>query len=79
MKEEMAKEKNGEVADQAVLNAEAGKELDALILEVEHVEAPAVETDADTAEPYQIRSQAERVSIIETLILFPASPSVPKR
>jgi segregation and condensation protein B len=74
MKEEMAKEKNGEVADQAVLNAEAGKELDALILEVEHVEAPAVEAEAENAEPYQIRSQAERVSIIETLIFVSGEP-----
>ena len=74
MKEEMGKEASTEAVDQAALNEEASKELAALISEVEHVELPATEAAQDSEEPYQIRSQAERVAIIETLIFVSGEP-----
>jgi len=73
MKEEMASDTATETVDQAALNAEASQELDALISEVEHVEAPA-EAEAISEEPYQIRNDAERIAIIETLIFVSGEP-----
>lgn len=73
-KEEMAKEASTEAVDQAALNEEASRELDVLISEVEHVEAPLSEAEQASEEPYKIRSDAERVAIIESLIFVSGEP-----
>lgn len=70
----MANETPTETADQAALNEEASRELEALISEIEHVEVPAAEAAQEAAEPYQIRSQAERIAVIETLIFVSGEP-----
>jgi segregation and condensation protein B len=67
-------EKATETIDQAALNEEASRELDALISEVEHVDAPALDAAQEADEPYQIQSLAERVAVVETLIFVSEEP-----
>ena len=71
MSEETVNETPTEVVDQDALNAEASKELEALVA----AESPAAETD-DSAEAttYTVQNDAERRAIIEALIFVSEEP-----
>ena len=62
---------NEEVLDEAALNEEASRELEAMVA----AEAPAVEdADAGDGGAYSIQSDAERVAVIEALIFVSEEP-----
>lgn len=69
----MAREKAAEAVDQAALNEEASKELEALISEAE-TEVSATDAAQDADEAYQIRNDTERVAVIEALIFVSGEP-----
>src|SRR2546422_36813 len=69
----MAREKAAEVVDQAALNEEASKELEALISEAES-EVSATEAAQEAGEAYQISNASERVAVIEALIFVSGEP-----
>lgn len=56
--------------DEATLNEEASRELEALVA----AESPAPETEAEEAETYVVQSAAERAAIIEALIFVSEEP-----
>lgn len=70
----MAREASTEAVDQAALNEEASKELEALISEAEQGEISPIEAPLDGTEPYQIRNTAERIAVVETLIFVSGEP-----
>ena len=67
-------DKATETTDQAALNEEASRELDALISEVEHTDVSVSAGAQDADEPYQIQNLAERVAVVETLIFVSEEP-----
>lgn len=69
----MAREKAAEVVDQAALNEEASKELEALISEAES-EVSAIDAAQEAGEAYQISNASERVAVIEALIFVSGEP-----
>ena len=73
----MAREKAAEVVDQAALNEEASKELEALISEAES-EVSAIDAAQEAGEAYQISNASERVAVIEALIFVSGVPSSAK-
>jgi segregation and condensation protein B len=75
MKEESAKSDPVEAVNEAALNEEASRELEAMVAEVESsaVSAAATDTGAEPA-PYTLQSQAERAGVIEALIFVSEEP-----
>ena len=69
----MAREKAAEVVDQAALNEEASKELEALISEAES-EVSAIDAAQEAGEAYQISNASERVAVIEALTFVSGEP-----
>ena len=69
----MVREKAVEGVDQAALNEEASKELEALI-SVAETESSATDGSQDAGEAYQIRNHSERVAVIEALIFVSGEP-----
>lgn len=64
-------EKNSEVVDEAALNEEASRELEALVA----AEGPAVESeDTDELGAYVVQDAAERKAILEALIFVSEEP-----
>lgn len=62
---------NEEVLDEAALNEEASRELEAMVA----AEAPAVEdADAGDSGAYSIQSDAERIAVVEALIFVSEEP-----
>jgi segregation and condensation protein B len=71
MSEESLENKPKETPDEAALNEEASRELEALVA----AEAPAAEDqDADDAGTYAVQNAAERKGIIESLIFVSEEP-----
>jgi segregation and condensation protein B len=75
MKEERAKNDPVDAVNEAALNEEASRELEAMVAEVESSAVPAAATDtgAEPA-PYTLQSQAERAGVIEALIFVSEEP-----
>ena len=69
----MAREKAAEAVDQAALNEEASKELEALISAAES-DVSATDATQDAGEAYQIRNDSERVAVIEALMFVSGEP-----
>jgi segregation and condensation protein B len=75
MKEERAKNDPVEAVNEAALNEEASRELEAMVAEVESSAVPAAATDAGAEPaPYTLQSQAERAGVIEALIFVSEEP-----
>jgi segregation and condensation protein B len=72
----MPRETSTEAVDQAALNEEASKELEAMISGEEI--GSTTETSREVTEPYQIRSLAERVAVVETLVFVSGEPLTAK-
>src|SRR6185503_10940552 len=71
MSEAGAENKLEEIPDEATLNEEASRELEALVA----AESPAVETEeSDDAGAYVVQNAAERIAIIEALIFVSEEP-----
>jgi len=67
-----------ETPDQAALNEEASRELDAMLAEAEATQR-AEATDAETDQaPHALQSLAERLGVIEALIFVSEEPLSPK-
>jgi segregation and condensation protein B len=64
-------DKNSDMADEAALNEEASRELEAMVA----AESPAVENEeADDLGAYQVQDAAERKAILEALIFVSEEP-----
>jgi len=75
MKEERAKNDPVEAVNEAALNEEASRELEAMVAEVESSAVPAAATDAGAEPaPYTLQSQTERAGVIEALIFVSEEP-----
>lgn len=75
MKEERAKNDPMDAVNEAALNEEASRELEAMVAEVESSAVPAAATDAGAEPaPYTLQSQAERAGVIEALIFVSEEP-----
>jgi segregation and condensation protein B len=75
MKEERAKNDPVDAVNEAALNEEASRELEAMVAEVESSAVPAAATDAGAEPaPYTLQSQAERAGVIEALIFVSEEP-----
>jgi segregation and condensation protein B len=75
MKEERAKNDPVDAVNEAALNEEASRELEAMVAEVESSAIPAAATDAGAEPaPYTLQSQAERAGVIEALIFVSEEP-----
>jgi segregation and condensation protein B len=71
MNEESVSNKSELAADEAALNEEASRELEAMVA----AESAAAETEGpDGAEPYVVQNAAERIAIIEALIFVSEEP-----
>jgi segregation and condensation protein B len=71
MNEESVSNKSELAADEAALNEEASRELEAMVA----AESAAAETEGpDGAEPYVVQNAAERTAIIEALIFVSEEP-----
>jgi segregation and condensation protein B len=71
MNEESVSNKSELAADEAALNEEASRELEAMVA----AESAAAETERpDGAEPYVVQNAAERIAIIEALIFVSEEP-----
>jgi segregation and condensation protein B len=70
MTEESEDNQTDVAVDEATLNEEASRELEALVA----AEAPAAESEAEEAGTYVVQSAAERVAIIEALIFVSEEP-----
>jgi segregation and condensation protein B len=75
MKEERAKDDPADAVNEAALNEEASRELEAMVAEVESsaVSAAAADVGAEPA-PYTLQNQAERAGVIEALIFVSEEP-----
>ena len=75
MKEERAKNDPVDAVNEAALNEEASRELEAMVAEVESSAVSAAATDAGAEPaPYTLQSQAERAGVIEALIFVSEEP-----
>src|SRR6266849_4150227 len=75
MKEERAKNDPVDAVNEAALNEEASRELEAMVAEVESSAVAAAATDAGAEPaPYTLQSQAERAGVIEALIFVSEEP-----
>lgn len=75
MKEERAKNDPVDAVNEAALNEEASRELEAMVAAVESSAVPAAATDAGAEPaPYTLQSQAERAGVIEALIFVSEEP-----
>jgi segregation and condensation protein B len=75
MSEESVDNKPEEILDEAALNEEASRELEALVA----AEAPATEEqDSESLETYAVQNAAERKGIIEALIFVSEEPITAK-
>ena len=75
MKEQRAKNDPVEAVNEAALNEEASRELEAMVAEVESSAVPSAATDAGAEPaPYTLQSQAERAGVIEALIFVSEEP-----
>ena len=63
-----------ETPDEAALNEEASRELEAMVAEVEAASAPLVADDSEDVELSAPQSQAERAAVIEALIFVSDEP-----
>lgn len=70
MTEENEDNQTDEPVDEAALNEEASRELEALVA----AESPAAEPEAEEAETYVVQNAAERRAIIEALIFVSEEP-----
>lgn len=71
MKEETVNNEPEETLDEAALNEEASRELEALVAAEE---PPVTEQAGDDSETYAVQSDAERIAIIEALIFVSEEP-----
>ena len=75
MKEERAKNDPVDAVNEAALNEEASRELEAMVAEVESSAVSAAATDAGAEPaPYTLQNQAERTGVIESLIFVSEEP-----
>jgi segregation and condensation protein B len=75
MKEERAKNDPVDAVNEAALNEEASRELEAMVAEVESSAVSAAATDAGAEPaPHTLQSQAERAGVIEALIFVSEEP-----
>jgi segregation and condensation protein B len=71
MSEESMENKSEVVLDEAALNEEASRELEAMVA----AESPAAETEvSEESETYKVQNSAERIAIIEALIFVSEEP-----
>lgn len=70
MTEEIEDNKLAAPLDEAALNEEASRELEAMVA----AEEPAVETEAEASETYVVQNAAERRGVIEALIFVSEEP-----
>ena len=71
MNEETLNKEPEEAVDEAALNEEASRELEALVAAEE---PPAAEQSGEESETYAVQSDAERIAIIEALIFVSEEP-----
>jgi len=75
MKRDNEKQEPAVAADEAALNEEASRELEAMVAEAESSATSATGADSSSEPaPYALQSQAERAGVIEALIFVSEEP-----